>query len=181
MSIQYSDDSYHFRRISISGRLDIAGTDAIATQFTALAASAPRRVIVDLTAVSFLASIGIRALITNAKALQQRLDLCLHEVLANIVLHGAGITQQSEIDVQFRLRRGDRTNGVEVTVSHRGPAFDPLGVELPPRPTALSEAEPGGLGLVMIRSFADDLSYQYIDDCNKLAFGVAWKEAGAFH
>ena len=72
MSIQYSDDSDQIRRISISGRLDIAGTDAIATQFTALAASAPRRVIVDLTAVSFLASIGIRALITNAKALQQR-------------------------------------------------------------------------------------------------------------
>ena len=64
MSIQYSDDSDQIRRISISGRLDIAGTDAIATQFTALAASAPRRVIVDLTAV--------RALITNAKALQQR-------------------------------------------------------------------------------------------------------------
>ena len=72
MSIQYSDDSDQIRRISISGRLDIAGTDAIATHFTALAASAPRRVIVDLTAVSFLASIGIRALITNAKALQQR-------------------------------------------------------------------------------------------------------------
>ena len=72
MSIQYSDDSDQIRRISISGRLDIAGTDAIATQFTALAASASRRVIVDLTAVSFLASIGIRALITNAKALQQR-------------------------------------------------------------------------------------------------------------
>ena len=72
MSIQYSDDGDHFRRISIAGRLDIAGTDAIATQFTALAASAPRRVIVDLTAVSFLASIGIRALISNAKALQQR-------------------------------------------------------------------------------------------------------------
>ena len=28
--------------------------------------------VVDLTAVTFLASIGIRALITNAKALQQR-------------------------------------------------------------------------------------------------------------
>ena len=72
MSIQFHDHDENLRRIAISGRLDIAGTDAIATKFSALAASAQRRVIVDLTAVSFLASIGIRALITNAKALQQR-------------------------------------------------------------------------------------------------------------
>ena len=114
-------------------------------------------------------------------AMIARLDLCLHEVLANIVIHGAGVTPQSRIDIHFRHHRGDRSIGAEVMVSHTGPAFDPLGVELPPRPTTLSEAEPGGLGLVMIRSFADDLSYQYIDGCNKLAFRVAWKEVGACH
>ena len=72
MEIAYNDVSENLRRISLSGRLDIPGTDVIATKLTALAASAPRRVVVDLTAVSFLASIGIRVLITNAKALQQR-------------------------------------------------------------------------------------------------------------
>jgi anti-anti-sigma factor len=72
MTIDYEDVTETFRRISISGRLDIPGTDTISAKFAALAASAQRRVVVDLTAVSFLASIGIRALITNAKALQQR-------------------------------------------------------------------------------------------------------------
>ncbi len=110
-----------------------------------------------------------------------RLDLCLHEVLANILLHGAGITPQSEIDVHFRLRRGEGANGAQLTVSHGGPAFDPLSVELPARPMTLSDAQPGGLGLVMIRGFADDLSYRFINGCNKLTFGVTWKDAHESH
>ena len=72
MTIDFDDSKDNLRRITISGRLDIPGTDEIATKFSALAASAQRRVVVDLKAVSFLASIGIRAIISNAKALQQR-------------------------------------------------------------------------------------------------------------
>lgn len=70
--ISFEDVNENFRRISISGRLDILGNDAIAQKFTTLAATASRRVVVDLSNVSYLASIGIRALITNAKALKQR-------------------------------------------------------------------------------------------------------------
>lgn len=72
MPISYEDPSESFRRITLTGRLDTAGADEIATRFAALSATANRRVVVDLTSVSFLASIGIRALISNAKALQQR-------------------------------------------------------------------------------------------------------------
>ena len=70
--ISFVDVSENFRRISISGRMDILGSDAIALKFTSLAVATQRRVVVDLTAVSFLASIGIRSIISNAKALQQR-------------------------------------------------------------------------------------------------------------
>lgn len=72
MAIDFDDSKENLRRITITGRLDIPGTDEIATKFAALSASAQRRVVVDLSAVSFLASIGIRAIITNAKAVQQR-------------------------------------------------------------------------------------------------------------
>ena len=72
MSIEFEDLTESLRLIKISGRLDILGTQEIATKFAALACTENRRVIVDLTAVSFLASIGIRELITNAKALQRR-------------------------------------------------------------------------------------------------------------
>jgi anti-anti-sigma factor len=70
--ISFEDVNEKFRRISISGRLDILGNDAISQKFTAMAATASRRVVVDLSNVSYLASIGIRSLITNAKALQSQ-------------------------------------------------------------------------------------------------------------
>lgn len=72
MSIEFEDLNENLRNISISGRLDIMGTEEIAMKFSALACADNRRLIVDLTGVSFLASIGIRELITNAKALQRR-------------------------------------------------------------------------------------------------------------
>ena len=72
MAIDYQDINEDLRRIVITERLDVAGTDAIATKFAALAASTARRVLVDLTGVTFLASMGIRALVTNAKAQHQR-------------------------------------------------------------------------------------------------------------
>lgn len=72
MAIEYQDINDTLRKVAISGRLDLPGTDEIATKFAALATASNRRVILDLTEVSFLASIGIRAIITNAKALQQR-------------------------------------------------------------------------------------------------------------
>ena len=72
MTIDFEDCKDNLRRITLSGRLDIQGTEAIAVKFAALASSAQRRVVVNLSAVTFLASIGIRALITGAKGLQQR-------------------------------------------------------------------------------------------------------------
>ena len=70
--INSTDVSENFRRIAIIGRLDIAGNEAIALKFAAFAVSNSKRVLVDLTAVNFLASIGIRSIVTNAKALQAR-------------------------------------------------------------------------------------------------------------
>ncbi|MBE0615404.1 MAG: STAS domain-containing protein [Burkholderiales bacterium] len=72
MSISHRDIGEQLRQIVISGRLDMPGTDSIAAQLVELAAAPKKGVIVDLSAVKMLASIGIRALITSAKAVQQR-------------------------------------------------------------------------------------------------------------
>ena len=68
MEITYQDINSNIRRIMLSGRMDIQGTDSISDQFSALSADAKRNIVVDFTGVTFLASIGIRALISNAKA-----------------------------------------------------------------------------------------------------------------
>lgn len=72
MSISYDDVGANLRRIVISGRLDMEGTDAIAPQLVELTAAPGKGVVVDLSGVKFLASIGIRALITSARAVQKR-------------------------------------------------------------------------------------------------------------
>ena len=59
-------------RIALNGRLDVAGTEAIDLQFTALTATQKSAVCVDMDQVSFIASIGMRTLLSNAKALSQR-------------------------------------------------------------------------------------------------------------
>jgi len=56
----------------ISGRLDIRVPDSVASKLAELTAAPKKPCVVDLSSLQFLASIGIRALITSAKAVQQR-------------------------------------------------------------------------------------------------------------
>jgi anti-anti-sigma factor len=72
MSINFVDVGEDLRRIAITGRLDIPGTDSVATQLVELVAAPRKGVVVDLSTVKFVASIGIRAIISSAKAVQQR-------------------------------------------------------------------------------------------------------------
>ena len=72
MSISYEDVASDLRRIVISGRLDMPGTDSVAAQLAELTAAPKKAVILDLSQLKFLASIGIRALISSAKDVQKR-------------------------------------------------------------------------------------------------------------
>ena len=58
--------------ISLSGRMDISGTQQIDLKFTALTSTRRAHILVDLSNVTFIASIGIRTLINNAKAQKLR-------------------------------------------------------------------------------------------------------------
>ena len=67
-------------RIVLSGRLDTPGIDQIETQFVAAAVPPAKNVVVDLSRVKFIASMGIRMLVSVARSLQQR--------RARLVLYG---------------------------------------------------------------------------------------------
>jgi anti-anti-sigma factor len=58
--------------ISLSGKMDAVGTQQIDLKFTALTATTKTAVLVDLSKVTLLASIGIRTLVSNARAQQRR-------------------------------------------------------------------------------------------------------------
>jgi len=72
MELRVSELDKGITLIKMKGRLDIMGVSQIETKFSAYCAGEKPRVIVDMSGVDFLASIGIRLLVTNAKSLRSR-------------------------------------------------------------------------------------------------------------
>jgi anti-anti-sigma factor len=58
-------------KVVLDGQLDIMGAQTIDLRFSVIAGSS-KAVVVDLSAVSFVASIGIRTLLTGAKTVQSK-------------------------------------------------------------------------------------------------------------
>ncbi len=69
-TIDFDEVDEGLRIIRILGRLDIQGVNAIDAKLAFLASSAKHRIVVDLSGLEFIASIGIRSLVGNAKAQQ---------------------------------------------------------------------------------------------------------------
>jgi len=108
------------------------------------------------------------------QALVERLALCLHEVLANVIAHGGGTALSAPIRLLLEVRLEQDCSKASVTVSDAGIAFNPLLVPKRVLPKTLSEASAGGLGLVMIRRCSDWLDYRHEDGRNHLTFGTRW-------
>jgi anti-sigma B factor antagonist len=82
------------QKIALSGRMDSAATEQIDLGFAGLMATRPPLIVVDLSQVSFLASIGMRTLLTSAKAFalrRGRMVLAAPQPLVEEVLRLAGI------------------------------------------------------------------------------------------
>jgi anti-sigma B factor antagonist len=91
MSASYEDVGADLRQITISGRLDMEGADAVSARLMELVEEPKKGVVVDLSAVRFLASVGIRVLIASAKAVHQR-----GGKLAVVVAPGSSVSMSLE-------------------------------------------------------------------------------------
>ena len=83
-------------KIALDGRLDIQGTQQVEQAFAYSTTSRPGRFAVDLSGVTFLASIGIRMLLTAARAQTQRggrMIFVSPEGMTRKVLETAGVDQ----------------------------------------------------------------------------------------
>jgi len=72
MEMTYKDLENNIRLIKLDGKLDIVGVGEVEIKFTGYCSGEKARVVVDLSAVDFLASIGIRLLVLNAKSIASR-------------------------------------------------------------------------------------------------------------
>lgn len=83
------------RRVTLEGRLDVAGVEAVEAEFNAAATAEPN-VIVDLSGVPFLASLGVRMLVAasqDQEKLGGKLVLMGPDELTRRVLWTTGINQ----------------------------------------------------------------------------------------
>lgn len=73
-AVQLSVDDTEARvlRVVLRGRLDAAGVEELELPFTATIAGTERHVLVDLAGVSFIASLGLRMLISAARVASRR-------------------------------------------------------------------------------------------------------------
>ena len=104
-----------------------------------------------------------------------RLDHCLDEILANIIAHGGAGARTKPVSLDLEVLRHGGECRATLTVCDSGIEFNPLTVTLPKRPQRLEEAEPGGLGLLMLRKNSDQLNYSYSQGRNCLSVTVIWQ------
>jgi anti-sigma regulatory factor (Ser/Thr protein kinase) len=98
------------------------------------------------------------------------LRLCLEEAAANVVMHGDADGHDDTGFVALRVEPAPEV--VRLTVEDRCGAFDPLHVPAPAIPTSLGEARVGGLGIHLMRQYAQAISYERVGDMNRLTLTI---------
>ena len=72
MELTVIDFADGVRKIDLKGRLDVDGAEAIDLKFTVLTSSDRTMSIIDMSAVDFLASIGLATIVRSAKSAHLR-------------------------------------------------------------------------------------------------------------
>ncbi len=90
--------------------------------------------------------------------------MCVEETVVNLIDHTEAPSELPDITVDLAWRDGIMVAVIE----DRGPPFDPRTTAPPARPGSLEDAVPGGLGLLLIRSFASDIDYEAVPGGNRL-------------
>lgn len=96
MDMDVTDLGNNTLKIALHGRLDTPGVDRIETRFSATVVPKGHNAIVDLSDVSFVASMGLRMFISVGRSLNNKdskLVLLSPQSMVNEVFTNAAITQ----------------------------------------------------------------------------------------
>jgi serine/threonine-protein kinase RsbW len=89
-------------------------------------------------------------------ALAHRMDVCLTELVTNVISYGYPDGRVGAIKIRF-WREPER---IVVRIDDDATAFDPTSYQLSELPDSLDDARIGGRGIRLVRHFADELHYQ---------------------
>jgi serine/threonine-protein kinase RsbW/sigma-B regulation protein RsbU (phosphoserine phosphatase) len=96
-------------------------------------------------------------------------ELILEETLTNLVKYAFTDGAPHRIELMLQLEPAE----VIMHFEDDGKPFNPLDAPAPTVPRSIEEAVPGGLGLMLVRSFAKSVAYERRDGRNCLTIGVS--------
>ena len=91
-------------------------------------------------------------------------ELALEEVFMNVVMHGSHARTDVWTEVTFEHTPG----WVQMSIRDNGNPFDPLSLEPPDVDAAMHDRPVGGLGVHLVRTLMDEVTYHLEDGCNVL-------------
>jgi len=95
VELTYEDFEDGIRRIRLAGRMDVEGAREVDLKFTTLTASHQAFVIIDLSLVDFLSSLGLGTIVRSAKAQMSRQGKV---VLLSPQPHVAKVLETTQVD-----------------------------------------------------------------------------------
>jgi anti-sigma regulatory factor (Ser/Thr protein kinase) len=108
-----------------------------------------------------------------APSTQFAMNLCLEEVLSNIIRHGYRNEEDHAINV---CHVSSQNNSLVLAIEDEAPHFNPLTVNAPPVEETTDASRVGGLGLRLLRGFAERVEYEATPTGNRLT--LAFSTAG---
>jgi anti-sigma regulatory factor (Ser/Thr protein kinase) len=92
------------------------------------------------------------------------INLALDELITNTVSYGLRGVSRPKIEIALQVSE----NTLVLTMEDNGQPFDPTRNTNPDLSSAVDERPVGGLGLHLIKTFADRVDYEYSDGKNRL-------------
>lgn len=100
-------------------------------------------------------------------------ELCLDELVTNLVRHG----REGPGPLALTIRLENESDAFLVIVEDDGKPFDPRDQPVTAPASTLAEASPGGRGIFLVRSVADELRYERRDVHNRVT--VVFRRPGS--
>ena len=96
---------------------------------------------------------------------QFAMELCLEEVLSNIIRHGYASESNRAVFIRYEM---PRDAFITLVIEDEAPPFNPLLVPDPLSPQSLEDISGGGQGIRLLKQFADEVKYERKPSGNRL-------------
>lgn len=100
---------------------------------------------------------------------QISLEICIEEIFVNIASYAYG----EQTGMAF-ITEEVTNNSISLCIKDKGIPYNPLAKEDPDTTLSAEEREIGGLGIFMVKTMMDSVTYEYKDGFNCLTMTMTW-------